>query len=98
MKGHTIKSFYKVLESGNLTPSSRNITDERRICYLPPEELQQEISAFEFKAESILYRFYILCDRLQLPVNNPIAFFHAVDSRKNDSSLMRSYLQIFAHF
>ena len=84
MKGHTIKSFQKVLESGNLRLSSSHITDERCICYPSPEELQQEIDDSAFRAGAILHRFFTLCDELQLPVNNPIAFFHAVNTRKNE--------------
>lgn len=84
MKGHTIKSFQKVVESGNLRLSSSHITDERCFCYPSPEELQQEIDDSAFRAGAILHRFFALCDELQLPVNNPIAFFHAVNTRKNE--------------
>jgi len=93
MKGYTKKSFRKLLESGNLIPSSFEVIDERRIFYTSPKELQPEIDDSAFMAESILHYFFRLCDKLQLPVNNPIAFFHAVNSRKNEFLSDRNLLK-----
>lgn len=92
MRNYAQNSFQRLVDSGNLTLRSTTIMRSTRICFAPLDCLNEEINDAVNKAMNFIHNFIVLCGDLQLPINNPIAFFHKLDKQKemilNDESLL----------
>lgn len=78
MKNTARRSLFNLLDNGLLTPISLQINETAFLSFTPSHELDSVYAKTEHTAYMYLLDFYHWCHELQLPVHNPIAFFHSL--------------------
>jgi len=86
------ENFLGLVESGSLIPVSPILREATSFKFARSSKLEQMTMDTEQESLDYLCKFHALCYRLELPTNNPIAFFHSLTC-KTSSILENSVMK-----